>query len=91
MEDDPERVGTLYVDGHVRVYHGNKNKLPRRYVSRQRLCLRGCTDYWVNDSTGELFFFVDKAVDPGLIQTSLNQGLRQKCVRKLYTLLFVKY
>lgn len=69
MEDDPERVGTLYVDGHVRVYHGNKNKLPRRYVSRQRLCLRGCTDYWVNDSTGQPFFFVDKAVDPGLIQT----------------------
>jgi len=69
MQNDPERVGTLYVDGHVRVYHGNKNKLPRRYVSRQRLCLRGCTDYWVNDSTGQPFFFVDKAVDPGLLQT----------------------
>jgi len=78
MEDDPERVGTLYVDGHVRVYHGNKNNLPRRYVSRQRLCLRGCTDYWVNDSTGRPFFFVDKAVDPGLIQT-----LREDIVPRL--------
>lgn len=68
MEDDPDRVGTLYVDGHVRVYHGHAHKLPRRYVSRQRLCLRGCTDYWVNDATGRPFFFVNKPVDPGLIQ-----------------------
>jgi hypothetical protein len=32
----------------VRVYHGDQTKLPRRYVSRERLCLRGTTDYWVN-------------------------------------------
>ena len=48
MEADPDRVGILYVDGHVRVYFGNKTKLPRKYVSRERLCLRGITDYWVN-------------------------------------------
>jgi hypothetical protein len=48
MEADPEAVGTLYVDGPVRVYHGDQTKLPRRYVSRERLCLRGTTDYWVN-------------------------------------------
>ena len=48
MEADPEAVGTLYVDGHVRVYHG-KNKLPKRYVSRQKLCMRGMSDYWLND------------------------------------------
>nr|MBC8443218.1 hypothetical protein [PVC group bacterium] len=41
MEADPEAAGVLYVDGHVRVYHGSKTKLPRRYVSRERLCLRG--------------------------------------------------
>jgi len=35
MEADPEVVGPLYVDGHVRVYHG-KNKLPKRYVSPGR-------------------------------------------------------
>lgn len=72
MEADPDMVGTLYIDGHVRVYHGSKNKLPRRYVSRQRLCLRGCTDYWVNDWTGRPFFFIDKPVDPGLIQVLRN-------------------
>ena len=46
-----EHAGTLYVDGHVRLYHGKQTKLPRRYVSRQRLCLRGTTDYWVNDAS----------------------------------------
>jgi len=61
------RVGTLYVDGHVRVYHSAKTKLPRKYVSRQRLCLRGTTDYWVNDAKGRPFFVIDKVVDSGLL------------------------
>jgi hypothetical protein len=69
MEADPEAVGTLYVDGHVRVYHGDQTKLPRRYVSRERLCLRGITDYWVNDAVGRPFFVVEKVVDPGLLKT----------------------
>jgi hypothetical protein len=68
MQEDPEAVGTLYVDGHVRVYHGSKTLLPRKYVSRQRLCLRGTTDYWVNDHSGLPFFVIDKVVDPGLVQ-----------------------
>jgi transposase len=55
MEQEPESVGALYVDGHVRVYHGHLTQLPRRYVSRQRLCLRGITDYWVNDAIGRPF------------------------------------
>lgn len=69
MEDEPEVLGSLYVDGHVRVYHGSKTPLPRRYVSRQRLCLRGSTDYWVNDAVGRPFFVVEKVVDPGLLKT----------------------
>jgi hypothetical protein len=62
-------TGTLYIDGHVRVYHGGKTKLPRKYVSRQRLCLRGITDYWVNDAIGNPFFVVEKSVDSGLLNT----------------------
>ena len=68
MQADPDRVGTLYVDGHVQVYYGYKTKLPRKYVSRQRLCLRGINHYWVNDWTGRPFFVVDKEVDPGMLQ-----------------------
>jgi hypothetical protein len=69
---DENSIGTLYVDGHVRVYHGSQTALPRRYVSRQRLCLRGTTDYWVNDGLGVPFFAVEKPVDHGLIEVLRN-------------------
>ena len=72
MQAVPQAVGTLYIDGHVRVYHGEQTKLPRRYVSRERLCLRGTTDYWVNDAIGRPFFVVEKVVDPGLLKTLRN-------------------
>lgn len=67
MEAFPDLSGYLYVDGHVRVYHGKQTKLPRRYVSRERLCLRGMTDYWVNDVLGQPFFVVTTALTSGLL------------------------
>jgi hypothetical protein len=73
MEADPEEAGYLYVDGHVRVYHGANTLLPRRYVSRERLCLRGTTDYWINDALGRPFFVVSKAVTDGLAATLLDE------------------
>jgi hypothetical protein len=74
MEGSPESVGTAYVDGHVRVYHGQLTRLPRRYVARDRLCLRGTTDYWVNAMDGQPFFVVTQAVDPGML-TVLRQSI----------------
>jgi len=68
MEQFPELAGNLYVDGHVRIYHGHKTKLPRRFVSRQRLCLRGITDYWVNDALGQPYFVVERTVDKGMLE-----------------------
>ncbi len=68
MEESPEDASILYVDGHVRVYHGHQTKLPRHYVARQKLCLRATTDYWVNAMDGQPFFLVGKAVDPGLLK-----------------------
>ena len=65
---DPDATGLFYVDGHVRIYHGSQTALPRRYVSRQRLCLRGTTDYWVNALDGQPFFVVTKPVDPGMVK-----------------------
>lgn len=67
MQADGESSGVFYVDGHVRVYHGKLTKLPRRYVTRERLCLRGTTDYWVNALGGAPFFVVTKEIDAGLI------------------------
>ena len=68
MEAAPEQAGTLYIDGHVRVYNGHQTPLPRHDVARQRLCLRATTDYWVNAMDGQPFFVVNQAVDPGLIK-----------------------
>lgn len=73
MEAQPESAGTLYIDGHVRVYNGQLTELPRRYVARQRLCLRGTTDYWVNAMDGQPFFAVTQAADPGLLKTLEEQ------------------
>lgn len=67
LNREPEEAGVLYVDGHVRVYHGSQTQLPRHYVSRQKLCLRATTDYWVNTVSGNPVFFITKTVDPGLI------------------------
>ena len=72
MEQEPDAVGFLYVDGHVRVYHGAQTKLPRRYVARQRLCLRGMTDYWVNDELGRPFFVVSSPFTSGLLDMLRN-------------------
>ena len=69
MEHDVQAAGVLLIDGHTRVYHGSLTKLPRRYVSRERLCLRGTTDYWVNALDGQPFFCVTQPIDPGLIKT----------------------
>lgn len=69
MEAAPDDAGVLYIDGHVRAYHGDQTKLPRHYVTREKLCLRATTDYWVNAIDGQPFFKINKAVDPGLIKT----------------------
>ena len=67
MEGETEAAGLLYVDGRVSVYHGRQSKLPRRYVSRERLCLRGLTDYWVNDRLGRPFFVVSTPFSDGIL------------------------
>lgn len=68
MADAPNEAGVLYVDGHIRVYHGSQTKLPRHYIARDKLCARATCDYWVNAMDGKPFFYVNKAVDPGMIQ-----------------------
>ncbi len=75
---DEAGLGLFYVDGHVRVYHGSLGPLPRQYVARQKLRLRGTVDYWVNGLGGEPFFVVTQALHEGLIA-----ALRQQVVPRL--------
>lgn len=80
MAAAPEQAGVLYVDGHVRVYHGHQTRLPRHHVARQKLCLRATVDYWVNAMDGQPFFAVNVAVDPGLIQV-IEQDILPRLLR----------
>ncbi len=50
-------LGFLYVDGHVRAYHG-KRTIPKAYLTRSRIAGPGTTDYWINDQTGDPLFVV---------------------------------
>src|SRR6266513_1835278 len=50
-------VGFLYVDGHVRAYHG-KHTIPKGYVTSRRLAAPATTDYWMNDRRGDPLFLV---------------------------------
>ncbi len=68
LKAHPALSGILYIDGHVNIYYGQKTNMPKRYVSRLRLCMSGSTDYWVNDSLGQPFFVVNKALNSGMIK-----------------------
>jgi hypothetical protein len=69
---DSEAEPMFYVDGHVRVYHGELAKLPRHYVARQKLYLRATVDYWINALDGQPFFYVNQEIDHGLVQALEN-------------------
>jgi len=60
-------MGFLYVDGHVRVFHG-KAILPKTHVARMRLSMPATTDYWVNDAIGEPIFVVTAEANAGLVK-----------------------
>ncbi|MGH9078244.1 MAG: putative transposase, partial [Acidimicrobiales bacterium] len=48
----PEAMGILYVDGHVRAYHGGSD-LPRAHLARARIAMAATTDSWLADANGD--------------------------------------
>jgi len=65
----------FYIDGHVRVYHGDLTKLPRHYVPRERFYMRATVDYWVNALDGQPFCYFNQAVDHGMVQALRGEAL----------------
>ncbi|MBW8885235.1 MAG: hypothetical protein JF612_10790, partial [Planctomycetia bacterium] len=59
-------MGFLYVDGHVRAYHGQRDIASRAYVTRRHLAMPATTDYWVNDRSGDPLFVITGDVDAAL-------------------------
>jgi len=59
--------GFLYLDGYVRVYHGQRT-LPKAHVARLRLALPATTDYWGNDTAGDPLFVLTAEANAGLVK-----------------------
>ena len=60
-------LGFLYVDGHVRAYHG-KRTIPKAHLARMRLSMPATTDYWVNDQAGDPLLVITAAANAGMVK-----------------------
>ena len=59
-------MGFLYVDGHVRAYHGQRAISSNAYVARRHLAMPATTDYWINDSSGDPLLVITGEIDAAL-------------------------
>jgi hypothetical protein len=73
MQSGEDIEGVLYVDGHVDLYYGSQTQMPKRFVSRMRLCLSGSTDYWINDRLGQPLFVIYKTLNEGMIKVMKDE------------------
>ncbi len=64
-------LGFLYIDGHVRVYHG-QHRIPKAHVAQLRLAVPATTDYYVNDKRGEPLFVVTAEANAGMVKMLLK-------------------
>jgi len=82
-------VGFLYIDGHVRVYHG-QHRLPKAHVAQMRLSMPATTDYWVNDTSGDPLFVVTAQANAGLTKMlpDLLQEIRRLVGDRRVTVVF---
>jgi transposase-like protein len=67
VRDQADAVGLLYVDGHVRPYHGTTQTLPETYVTRRRLCMPATTDIWVQQQDAQPLFVVTAPANDDLL------------------------
>jgi len=57
VDAHPEAVGFVYIDGHVRAYHGTR-RLPKAHVARMRISMPATLETWVADTNGDPIFAV---------------------------------
>lgn len=67
VRDQADAVGLLYIDGHVRPYHGTAHTLPETYVTRRRLCMPATTDLWVQQQDAQPLFVVTAPANDDLL------------------------
>jgi transposase len=69
-------MGFLYVDGHVRAYHGQRAISSNAYMTRRHLAMPASTDYWINDRSGDPLLVMTGEVDAALTK-ALPRVLRE--------------
>jgi len=72
-----EKPELYYIDGHVQVYHGYLANLGKKHISRQRLCLPGIMEFWVNASDGTPYFYVTADVNEKMIEMLTDEIVPQ--------------
>ena len=82
-------MGFLYVDGHVRAYHGQR-RISQAYVARRHLAMPATTDYWVNDRAGDPLLVITGEVDAALSKAfaHLLQQVRGAVGERRVTIVF---
>ena len=65
----PRELALLYVDGHVRPYHGRKHVLPKHHVQQRGRPMPGTQDFHVNDRRADPLFFVTAEATESLLAT----------------------
>jgi hypothetical protein len=78
---NPEEPLIFYIDGHVKVYHGYLANLGKKHVSRQKLCLPGITEFWVNNAQGQPYFFI-----AGQVNEKLQEIIKEEIIERLIEL-----
>ncbi len=68
-----EDTSIYYIDGHVQVYHGHLANLGKKHISRQKLCLPGMMEFWVNNADGLPYFYVTGDVNEKLQEVITTQ------------------
>jgi hypothetical protein len=67
LKQEEDLLGFLYLDGHVREYHG-KYDLAKGYSMRSRRPERATTDVWANDCRGDPVFRVTSEINEHLTE-----------------------
>ena len=66
---EPCELAILYVDGHVRPYHGRKHDLPMLKATQLGRFMPGTKDVYVNDQRSDPLLFVTAVANEGLLTT----------------------
>jgi prepilin-type processing-associated H-X9-DG protein len=89
IDEDPDRVGFLYVDGHVREYHG-RHPLAKTKKSQHQVAKPAATDNWVHDAHGEPLLVITSEMNEGLTQVlePILQEVKELVGKRRATVIF---